>query len=72
MRSVLFTPAAQAEVIEAQDWYEREAQGLAEACAQKSIEWFNNSQRCWQMCAAHGCAGFPTGCPFMSSKTASS
>ncbi len=28
MRSVLFTPAAQAEVIEAQDWYEREAQGL--------------------------------------------
>jgi plasmid stabilization system protein ParE len=28
MHSVLFTPAARAEVIEAQDWYEREAQGL--------------------------------------------
>jgi plasmid stabilization system protein ParE len=27
-RSVLFTPAAQAELIEAQDWYEREAPGL--------------------------------------------
>ena len=28
MRSVVLTPAAQAEVIEAQDWYEREAPGL--------------------------------------------
>lgn len=28
MHDVLFTPAAQAEVIEAQDWYEREAPGL--------------------------------------------
>ena len=28
MGSVLFTPAAQAEVSEAQDWYEREAAGL--------------------------------------------
>lgn len=28
MRSVIFTPAARAELIDAQDWYENEAPGL--------------------------------------------
>lgn len=28
MRSVIFTPAASAELIEAQDWYEKEVAGL--------------------------------------------
>jgi len=72
--SVIFTPAARGELIEAQDWYESEAAGLGRRFRQTMgdlIERMSDDPGsfppCSKMSAAPSCAASRTRC-FLSSK----
>jgi hypothetical protein len=72
--SVIFTQAARVELVEAQDWYEGEATGLADVSVKRLTPWLSG----WaiipgsflpslEMFDVPSCAAFRTRC-FLSSK----